>query len=122
MTNLLIADDEDDMLLLLRMVIQFANDGLEVVAEARSGVEALETFASYDGQLDVVVLDNRMPVMTGLEAAADILRSRPEQPIILYSAHLNDAVRREAQELGIRACLHKNEIERVPEIARSLAA
>lgn len=122
MTTLLIADDEEDMLLLLRVVIRVANDGLEVIGEARSGREAVDRFVADTSGFDVVVLDNRMPTLSGLEAAAEILRARPDQAIVLYSAHLDDQVRAEASALGVRVCLHKNEIETLPDVIRTLAA
>ncbi|WP_436793587.1 response regulator transcription factor [Actinospongicola halichondriae] len=122
MTSLLIADDEEDMRLLLRMVIRVANDGLEVTGEATTGSEAVQQALEATAPHDVIVLDNRMPVMSGLEAAVAILERRPDQPIILYSAHLDDAVRADAEAVGIRACLRKSEIEQLPELVRSLAA
>lgn len=121
MTSLLIADDEEDMRLLLRMVIRVANEGLEVTTEASTGREAVDRALTATTPHDVIVLDNRMPELTGLEAAAEILRSRPDQPIILYSAHLDDTVRKDAREAGIRACIRKNEIEQLPDLVRSLA-
>lgn len=125
MTTLLIADDEPDMLLLLRVAIRVANDGLEIVAEAEDGEQALHRFNDLrqtdPSGPDVVVLDNRMPTMSGMEAAAEILRHHPDQRIVLYSAHLDDRVREEAHAIGIRACLHKSAIESLPDVIRALA-
>ncbi len=122
MTSLLIADDEADMRLLLRMVIRVANDGLEVTHEATTGQEAVDRAFDAIEPHDVIVLDNRMPVMSGLEAAAVILRRRPEQRIILYSAHLDERVEADALAAGVRACLRKNDIEQLPELVRALTA
>lgn len=122
MTSLLIADDEEDMRLLLRMVIRVANEGLEVTDEARDGREAVARATEAASPHDVIVLDNRMPNMTGLEAAIEILKHRPGQPIVLYSAHLDDIVRADAEAAGIRACLKKNDIEQLPDLVRALAA
>ena len=122
MTSLLIADDEEDMRLLLRMMIRVANEGLEVTGEAKTGREAVDYALAAVEPHDVIVLDNRMPELSGLEAAAEILRNRPGQPIILYSAHLDDAVRKDALDAGIRACIRKNEIEQLPDLVRSLTA
>ena len=51
---------------------------------------------------DVVVLDNRMPHLSGLEAARRIMDERPDQVVILYSAFLDDSVRAEARSSGSR--------------------
>jgi CheY-like chemotaxis protein len=69
-----------------------------------------------------VILDNRMPGLTGLEVAEEILKERPAQPIILYSAFLDDTVRRQAAELGISRCVGKADIDTIPSIVRELAA
>lgn len=122
MTSLLIADDEEDMRLLLRTVIRLANDGLEVTGEACDGQDAVDQALAATSPHDVIVLDNRMPGLTGLEAAVEILRQRPEQSIVLYSAHLDDRVKADAAAAGIRACLKKNDIELLPDLLRELAA
>lgn len=124
MTTLLIVDDELDMRVLVRLVFEIANDGLTVIGEASDGVEALRVWRDLDGppQPDVVILDNRMPGLSGIEAAEQILRERPEQLIVLYSAFLDDTVRARAREVGIARCVSKDDLERLPEIVRGLVA
>lgn len=122
MTTVLIVDDELDMRLLVRMILQLANNGFEVVGEASDGDEALDLWRELSGPPppDVVVLDNRMPHLTGLEAARKIMGERPDQVVILYSAFLDDSVRAEARELGISACVTKYDIQELPDLIRSL--
>jgi len=109
----LIVDDDDDMRFLLRVLIERANEGLEVAAEAADGPEAIERWREI--QPDVIVLDMRMPGATGLEVAERILGEHPEQSIILFSAYLDDTVVARAGELGIRACISKDDYDRIPE-------
>jgi len=118
----LIVDDELDMRTLIRLVIELKAEGFEVAGEAADGVEALEQWRELGPppQPDIVVLDNRMPRMSGLEVAATILEQVPEQRIILYSAHLNDDVRSEAERLGIRRCMSKSEIQLLPEVLKEI--
>jgi YesN/AraC family two-component response regulator len=116
MPTTLIVDDDLDMRLLVRLVIEMANEGLTVVGEAADGIEALEVYLALDPPTvpDVVILDNRMPNMTGLEAAAEILARYPNQLVILYSAFLDRDVKREAARIGITECLSKDEIDSLP--------
>ena len=121
-TTVLIVDDDLDMRLLVRMAIELANDGLEVVGEAADGYEAISVWRELDGPPvpDVVILDNRMPGLTGLEVAERILAERPGQLVVLYSAFLDPAVQAEAGRLGVAACVAKGDHEALPDLVRKL--
>jgi DNA-binding NarL/FixJ family response regulator len=108
----LIVDDDDDMRFLVRVLIEAANEGLAVAAEARNGDEAVDRWREH--RPDVVVLDNRMPGRSGLEVAAEILAEAPEQSIILFSAFLDDETLARADALGVRACLSKDHYDQLP--------
>lgn len=123
-TTILIVDDELDMRMLVRVIIDLANRGWSIVGEAADGMEAVKAWRDLNGPPvpHVIVLDNRMPELTGLEAAAEILAERPEQHIVLYSAFLDDNVRREAATIGVRECVTKDELDRLPEVIDSILA
>ena len=108
----LIVDDDDDMRFLVRVIIEAANEGLTVAAEARNANEAVERWREL--QPDVIVLDNRMPGRSGLDVAAEILAEDPYQSIILFSAFLDDDTTTRAGELGVRACLSKDHYDELP--------
>jgi DNA-binding NarL/FixJ family response regulator len=114
----LIVDDEEDMRVLLRATIE-ANPDLAVTAEAATGEEGLERWREH--RPGVVVLDQRMPGMSGLETAEVILAEDPDQPIVLFSAYLDSEMRDAASQLGIRACLSKSEFAKIPEVLRACA-
>lgn len=105
--NTLIVDDEVDVRLLLLLTISEENHGLHVIGEAANGSEALVLRRELD--VDVVVLDHRMPGMTGLETASAMLAEAPELPIVLYSAFTDDRMVAEAQKIGVRACVAKGD-------------
>ncbi|GAC1315582.1 MAG: hypothetical protein NVSMB12_11450 [Acidimicrobiales bacterium] len=106
--NTLIVDDEEDMRLLLRFTIERANQGLRVIQEAASGEEAL---AIRDGlDVNVIVMDHRMPGLTGVETAKALLASEPDLPIVLYSAFVDDELAAEAHRVGIRRCVKKGDV------------
>ena len=115
----LIVDDEEDMRLLVRAVIEAANHGLEVVGEAADGGSAIERWR--EDRPEVIVLDQRMPGMTGLEVAERILSEHPEQRIILFSSYLDPAMTEAAGRIGIGACLAKSDFSLLPETLWRLA-
>ncbi len=120
--TVLIVDDEIDMRTLVRVVLGAANRGIDVVAEAVDGIDALAGFDALDPPPvpTVVILDNRMPGLSGIEVAREILRRRPEQHIILFSAFLTAEIRAEAKDLGIDACVSKDDLMHLPEVVIKL--
>ena len=67
-----------------------------------------------------MLLDNRMPGLTGLEVAEQILAEHPSQVIVLFSAHLDSAVQAQASSIGIATCVSKMDSHRIPEIIRTV--
>ena len=118
----LIVDDDIDMRTLVRVILEAANRGIDVVAEAVDGVDALAVFERLDPPPvpTVVILDNRMPGMTGLDVAREIRRRLPGQRIILFSAFVTPEIRAEAREIGIDACLDKGDYMRLPDLVMEL--
>jgi DNA-binding NarL/FixJ family response regulator len=83
-TRVLLADDHTVVRSGLRLVLDSAPD-LEVVAEASDGIEATELGLRED--IDLAVLDVAMPLRSGLHAARDLIRRRPELRILMLSMH-----------------------------------
>ena len=96
-TRILLADDHEVVRDGLRMVLDSAPD-LEVVAEAGDGAEAVELALSED--VDLAVLDVTMPRMTGLQAAREITRRKPELRVLILSMHDNEQYFFEALKAG----------------------
>ena len=113
MPRALIVDDDDDIRFLVRLTIELANGGLSVSGEAATGEAAIASWES--DRPEVIVLDYRMPGMSGLEVAQHILTQDPNQPIILYSANLDDETVAKAARLGIRECLAKGDYGDLPD-------
>ena len=116
--NTLIVDDEGDVRLLLQLIIDRENDGLRVVGAAASGDEALELRRGLD--VDVVILDHRMPGLTGLETATAMLAEAPGLPIVLYSAFTDERMAAEARHIGVRECVEKGDAPRLVSVLRQL--
>lgn len=116
--NTLIVDDEADVRLLLSLLINKENHGLRVIGEAASGQQAIELRRDLDP--DVVVLDHRMPGLSGLETASAMLAEVPHLPIVLYSAFTDQRMLDEAREIGVRECVAKGDAPRLLATLRDL--
>ena len=120
MIRTLVVDDEPDLRRVLRLAIEQRNEGLTVIGEASAGKDALDQLDVADPT--VVVLDQMMPGMDGLETAARILERRPEQLIVLYSAFLDANLQRSAAQIGITACLRKGKPKDLADFVHKLAS
>jgi CheY-like chemotaxis protein len=99
----LLVDDNREVRTELRLLLE--DYGIEVVAEGEHGREAVELATRTDA--DVVLMDLRMPVMDGLEAAR-VLRDRvPLLPVIILSAYEDPALEDEARSAEAYAYLVK---------------
>ena len=121
--TVLIVDDEIDMRLLVRVILEGADLGIEVVGEAEDGLAALAVFDTLTPPEipDVVILDNRMPGRSGMEVAGEMLRREPRQKVVLFSAFLNPALQEQAMALGVKACVGKNDFADLPQLVSGLA-
>jgi len=117
--RVLLVDDEEDIRLVMRVGLNLANEDLIVVGEAADGESALRLADELDPT--IVVLDQRMPGLSGLETAVALLERRPGQRMMLCSAFLDDSLRKEALEAGFRQCIQKHEIPQLPDLLRALA-
>lgn len=95
--RILIADDHAIVRAGLRKVIDAAGD-LRVVAEASDGYEAVER--AVEGDVDLAILDVAMPRMTGVQAAAELHRRRPELKLLMLSMYDSEQYLFEALRAG----------------------
>ena len=119
--TVLVVDDDEDMRQLVTLKLELAGD-IEVVAQAVDGIRAIEAFERLGAPPTprVVVLDNRMPGMTGLDVAEELIRRVPGQHIILFSAFVDDVVLASARAIGITEVVSKSDLNALPDLVRRL--
>ena len=100
--SILIVDDEPVLCVFLGRLLKEL--GYQIAGTAGNGVEAVEM--ARELQPDLVILDNAMPVMNGLDAAGQILSER-EVAIILCSGLVSAETHDQATRLGIRTLIPK---------------
>ena len=102
--RVLLADDEEDV----RGVVHAMLDtlGYEVI-EARNGLEAVEIFRRRAAEIDLVILDLVMPLLTGEAALGQIRRIAPTVPAILISGYDESGRIREIVAAGFGGFLQK---------------
>jgi DNA-binding NarL/FixJ family response regulator len=108
-TRILVADDFPIVRSGLRKVLD-ANPDLEVVAEAEDGAEAVEKALKED--VDLVILDISMPRMTGIQAAAELHKRKPEMRVLILSMHDNEQFLFEALKAGASGYVLKSGADR----------
>jgi DNA-binding NarL/FixJ family response regulator len=108
-TRVMLADDHHVVRHGLRMLID-AQPDLTVVAEAGDGLEAMQLAASTP--FDLAILDVSMPRMTGIQAAAEMSRLRPEIRILMLSMHDNDQFLLESLKAGASGYVLKSAVDR----------
>jgi DNA-binding NarL/FixJ family response regulator len=96
-TRILIADDHSIVRSGLRKILD-AKPDLEVVAEAEDGAEAVEKALEEDVHL--VILDVSMPRKTGIQAAAELHKRKPELRVLMLSMHDSEQFLFEALKAG----------------------
>jgi DNA-binding NarL/FixJ family response regulator len=96
-TRILVADDHPIVRSGLRRLLD-AEPDLEVVAEAADGAEALQRALAED--VDLAILDLSMPRLTGIQAAAELRKRRPELRILILSMYDSEQFLFEALRAG----------------------
>ena len=107
--RLLIADDHALVRSGLRLLLERQAD-IEVVAEAGDGAEAVQL--ATVGEVDLAVLDVAMPQLTGLQAAAELKRRRPELRTLMLSMYDSEQYFFEALKAGASGYVLKSAADR----------
>ncbi|CAB1015845.1 response regulator [Corynebacterium diphtheriae] len=105
MIRIVLADDQPPILKAFSTIIH-SRDTMRVVATAANGAEAINACMSHN--VDVVVMDIRMPVMDGITAARAILARHPHIRIVMLTTFDDPTLVREALTAGVHGFLLKD--------------
>jgi len=102
--HILFVDDDDAVVSVIgRLVERF---GYEVTVRNHS-IDALETFRANPDKFDLMITDQIMPEMTGLQLAKKVHRLKPQLPIILMAGFSDNSAKESAQKAGVVELLRK---------------
>lgn len=102
--NILIVDDEPELLGFSKEILEY--HGYRVVSTTNS-VEARRIFLNDPDHFDLVITDQTMPNVTGLELAKQFLEVRADTKIILCTGFSHSATKEEAEKIGVKRFVKK---------------
>lgn len=105
MIRVVVAEDQSMVLGALAALLDIESE-IEVVGQARDGREALALVRQH--KADVLLTDIEMPVMTGLELAAEVARSQPTTRVIILTTFARSGYLRRALDAGASGYLLKD--------------
>ena len=102
--RIMVVDDEHAMSSMLTELLTM--QGAQVAAY-NFPLEALAAFTANPDSVDVVITDETMPKLSGLDMARAMLKLRPNKPIILCTGHSTHVTEDSARLAGIAGFMHK---------------
>ncbi len=105
MIRVLITDDHLIVREGLRLILETASD-IEVVGEARDGVECLELAAEH--KPDLILMDLQMPRMDGITAIEHLRKNHPQIAVVILTTYNEDNLMIRGLQLGARGYLLKD--------------
>jgi len=107
--RILFVDDEAALVQLATSTL--SGLGYDVIGRT-SSLEALELFRARPDRFDLVITDMTMPNMTGSELAQQLMRLRPDIPVILCTGFSEAMTQEKARAIGVREFIMKPIVQR----------
>src|SRR6266571_3154147 len=100
--QLLLIDDEPNILTTLRRALEIEGYGVEVAGSGKVGLDKLG-----EREFDLVLVDVRMPDLSGLEVLERVKENHPDVPVVMMSGHATIETAVQATKLGAADFLEK---------------
>lgn len=102
--SILLVDDEVSITKMGKLLLE--KIGYSVTTSTRS-IDAIEIFRKQSNEFDLVITDMTMPFLTGDKLAGELLRIRPDIPVILCTGYNRNVSPDEIEKIGIKAFASK---------------
>ncbi len=104
--QVLVVDDDEVMALLVQSLLQRLGYGAQICLDARVAIAVVQC----DPQaLDLVVTDQNMPHLSGLELAQALKSVRADLPVVIASGFVSEALRAAAAQAGVCSVMQKEQ-------------
>ena len=117
--DIILADDDKIVKTALKTIIE-ADGEIKVIATGDNGQDAVELYKNH--RPHVALLDIRMPKMTGIEAAKEILLTDPAAKILFLTTFDDSEYITSALQLGAKGYILKQDYESIVPALRAVAA
>ena len=116
--NMVAEYDEESIAEVCRELLEYQG---YTVTSITSSTEALDLFKENPKSFDLVFTDQTMPEMSGVELAAELLKIRPDIPIVLCSGYSGVVSEVDAKKAGIHEfCMKPMDMEQLALVARKV--
>ncbi len=86
-----IVEDDRQIIELYREIMRIY--GYDVIGFALNGKEAVEVFKAMNPRPDIIIMDERLPLMNGVEVTREIMRMDPGAKVLFVSADMKSRER-----------------------------
>jgi len=101
---ILVIEDEEDVMMLIRRVLERL--GYRVL-QAETGKKAVKLAKTFDGQIDLAILDIKLPDMTGDKVYPLIMEARPDLKVVVCSGYAIDGPPQDILDAGAEGFIQK---------------
>lgn len=105
MIKIFIVDDEPVVENGLPVIIEREDKTFKVIGTASNGEEAIKKISKLD--IDVVLLDMKMPEMDGVECLRILKKDYPELKVVAFTSNTNPRVFKDITDMGIDGIIEK---------------
>jgi DNA-binding response OmpR family regulator len=117
-----VVEDDKQVLELYRVILKMY--GYEIAGFALDGKEAVRMFEAMNPRPDIIIMDQRLPLMSGVEATMEIMRMDPGAKVLFVSADVSSresALSSGATDFVVKPFQIKNFMTRLDALSRKSA-